>query len=173
MGGQIGATSELGSGSTFWFELELASARGESARVQPAGKRLVDAPASLILVAEDNPINQVLVLRMLEKLGHHVELARDGREAVAKTAAGHYDAVLMDCQMPELDGYAASRAIRRREGRTGHVPIIAMTAHSLAGDREKCLAAGMDDYISKPMRLADLATTLARNLPAAPAALAS
>jgi two-component system, sensor histidine kinase and response regulator len=104
-----------------------------------------------ILVAEDNPVNQAVVLRMLEKMGHTVNIARNGQEAVSFTEAETFDLVFMDVQMPEMDGLTATRSIREREKPTGsHTPIIAMTAHAMKGDKERCLEAGMDGYISKP-----------------------
>lgn len=115
-----------------------------------------------VLVAEDNQINQLAAVHLLQKCGCHVELARDGREAVQMCEAGVYDGVFMDCQMPNLDGYQATEEIRRREPRGRHVPIIAMTANAMKGDREKCLAAGMDDHIAKPMRIASVRKAVAR-----------
>jgi PAS domain S-box-containing protein len=106
-----------------------------------------------ILLAEDSPVNQRLAVAMLSKWGHQVDVANNGREAVDKLQNGSFDLVLMDVQMPELDGYQATAVIREREARRGgHVPIIAMTAHAMTGDREECLAAGMDAYLSKPIR---------------------
>ncbi|HYN15323.1 MAG TPA: response regulator [Terriglobales bacterium] len=114
-----------------------------------------------ILVAEDNPVNQALILRMLEKEGHRASLARNGREAVALVATGRFDAVFMDVQMPEMDGFAATAAIRQREQVLGgHLPIIAMTAYALKGDRERCLDAGMDGYIPKPVSIAAIQAEL-------------
>ena len=114
-----------------------------------------------ILVAEDNPTNQKLVVLLLEQHGHRVTTVTTGREAVAKAGEGPFDVILMDVQMPDMDGFQATAAIRRREGATGaHTPIVAMTAHAMAGDRERCLAAGMDAYVSKPLRLDDLLSTL-------------
>ena len=120
-----------------------------------------------VLVAEDNVVNQAVAERMLEKLGYSVDLARDGREAVDAVARRAYDAVLMDCQMPELDGYGATAEIRGAEGSGGRLPIIAMTAHTMEGDRERCLASGMDDYISKPVLQGQLEEVLERAVPAA------
>jgi len=106
-----------------------------------------------VLVAEDNIVNQRVAARILEKLGMRPDLAADGREAVEMFSLLPYDLIFMDCQMPEMDGYTATREIRRREGPDVHVPIVAMTAEVLAGCREQCLAAGMDDHIGKPMKM--------------------
>jgi CheY-like chemotaxis protein len=110
-----------------------------------------------ILLAEDNTINQKLALSMLRKQGHQVTLASTGREALDAFRRGDFEVILMDVQMPQMDGLEATEAIRRDEQRTGtHVPIIAMTAHAMKGDREWCLGAGMDDYLSKPIRAQQL-----------------
>ena len=112
----------------------------------------VERTALRVLVAEDNAVNQRLASRMLEKRGHRVTLTANGLEAVEALANGHFDLVLMDIQMPEMDGFEATAAIRTREKRDGtHVPIIALTANAMKGDRERCLAAGMDGYLSKPI----------------------
>jgi two-component system sensor histidine kinase/response regulator len=117
--------------------------------------------APLVLIAEDNAINRTVAKALLEKQGLRTAMANNGREAVEMALANDYAAIFMDCQMPELDGYEATRRIRAAEN--GHrVPIIAMTAHSMPGDRERCLGAGMDDYISKPVEAAKLASIVTR-----------
>lgn len=121
-----------------------------------------------ILVVEDNSVNQKLAVRMLEKLGYRPDLVENGQEALAALDVGVYDAVLMDCQMPVMDGFEATAAIRRNEAEgkryvgIGHLPIIAVTANAMQGDRERCLAAGMDAYLAKPIKLEDIRTTLSR-----------
>ncbi|MCC6574584.1 MAG: response regulator [Planctomycetes bacterium] len=131
-----------------------------------AEKVLPGRPNRRVLIAEDNAVNQKLASKILEKLDCHIDVAGNGREAVALVQQIPYDLVFMDCQMPEMDGYDATREIRRLFKAVRHVPIIAMTANALQGDREKCLAAGMDDYISKPMKLEDIRDALSRWLPA-------
>lgn len=115
-----------------------------------------------VLVAEDSPVNQKLVLELLTRQGHHVELATNGHEALRSLESQRFDLVLMDVQMPELDGFEATRRIRSRETERGdHTPIVAMTAHAMTGDRQRCLAAGMDDYLSKPIRSRELYAKIA------------
>jgi PAS domain S-box-containing protein len=114
-----------------------------------------------VLLAEDNPVNQTLAMRILEKLGHNVQVVNDGREALRRSQAEEFDLILMDVQMPEMDGLEATKAIRAAEASTGkHMSIIAMTAHAMKGDREKCLSAGMDGYLSKPIRIDELKRTM-------------
>jgi len=141
----------------------LAEARASQAPLSPGHSASAGAR---ILVVEDNPLNQKLALRMLEKLGCRADLAGNGREAVSLIETGGYDLVFMDCQMPEMDGYEASAIIRQREKDSGgRLPIIAMTAHTMAGDRDKCVEAGMDDYISKPIRKEDILQVISKWIP--------
>jgi PAS domain S-box-containing protein len=174
MGGAIGAESEPDVGSTFWVELPLAAPAVTSGR-DGRPPRPSDADAAVqpvwatppqVLVAEDTPVNQIVAVRTLERCGCQAEVAGDGRQALEMLAKRHYDAVLMDCQMPVMDGYEATVEIRRRESGGRRTPVIAVTAHAMNGAVEKCLAAGMDDYISKPIQRAQLIETLRRWIPA-------
>jgi signal transduction histidine kinase/FixJ family two-component response regulator len=166
MGGRIGAKpSATGRGSTFWFELALGTpADPEDRANQPDTASGILEPLwlnpPLVLVAEDNPVNQIVAVAALKRCGCRVEVVSDGRHALDALSMETYDAVLMDCQMPDMDGYEATMALRLRENGSRRTPVIAMTAHAMDGDREKCLAAGMDDYISKPLRRDQLADVL-------------
>ncbi|MBI5013865.1 MAG: response regulator [Deltaproteobacteria bacterium] len=180
MGGTIGVRSEPGKGSTFLLTLPLEKAapstthsadESSSVAVPPAldgaSHAGADVPRDVahILLAEDNAVNRELAAEMLLMIGYRVDFAATGAEAVRAFAAKRYDAVLMDCQMPEMDGYEATRRIRNAEratsGERRRVPVIALTGHAMEGERERCLAAGMDDFLTKPFKLAQLQALLA------------
>ena len=172
MGGGIRVQSRLGEGSCFRFSVplpvaELAAAAPAQAAPPP---EVAAAPGSggplRVLLAEDNLVNRQLVVRLLEKRGHRVDTAENGREACEAFHRQSYDVILMDVQMPEMTGIEATAAIREAERGTGqHIPIIAMTAHAMNGDRERFLTSGMDGYISKPILVKDLTDALEKISP--------
>ena len=174
MGGDISATSEPGRGSTFRFTIPLGVPDLERvpAESSPEPEGVADAdrapgapPASgagRVLLAEDNAINRNVATQLLTKLGFEVETAVNGEAAVRAVAGKEFDAILMDCQMPDMDGYQATARIRELEDAEERIPIIAVTAHAMQSDREKCLDAGMDDYLAKPFTGADLKAVLLR-----------
>jgi signal transduction histidine kinase/CheY-like chemotaxis protein len=159
LGGSIGVESAPGAGTTVWVLIPFEADRE---RVQESGE--AGAGSGHVLIVDDHPVNQMVALRGIRNLGYSGEVAANGLEALQALERHHFDAVLMDCQMPEMDGYAAAAEIRRREANVSlsHLPIIAMTANPVEGDQERCRAAGMDDYLSKPFRLATLGETLQR-----------
>lgn len=172
MGGRVTVESTLGSGTTFHVHLRLAVDRRRDAVAHPVA---VVGPAGTergrLLLAEDNLANQRIAVWMLERLGFAVDVTSDGGAALARLQAGErYDAVLMDCQMPGVDGYEATAAIRRSSAAYRDLPIIALTAGALETDRQRCLAAGMSDYVSKPVQVEELAAVLERWFPILPPA---
>ena len=170
MGGSWQETT-AGSGSYFVFNINLR--RSEKAERPAAASTLIkgmpsDQPRKemkdlSILLVEDNPINQRITQLMLEPLVKRIEIARNGKEALDMFGTSRYDLILMDVQMPDMDGLEATREIRSDDrARGGHTPVIAMTAHAMKGDRERCLEAGMDGYVAKPIRAQELADVIQR-----------
>ena len=166
MGGRIQLVSKPGEGSTFSFTVPASEvAPDEVPRDAPPQSLDCETPAARslrVLVADDNIVNQRLISRVLEKCGHRVALVGNGSEAVDAARGGAFDVILMDVEMPEMDGFAATSLIRSAEAGARRVPIVAMTAHAMSGDRERCLQAGMDDYLSKPIAARDLEAMLCR-----------
>ena len=181
MGGQIGVESKPGAGSTFWFTINCAKSPDASQRaprlcdtasLTAAGPDKAGVPGAHILVADDNEISLEVAVELLKRAGHHCQPVSTGRQAVEEALKGEYDLILMDCQMPEMDGLEATRTIRKpaREAglprdRQDRLPIIALTANAIRGDRELCLEAGMDDYLAKPLEPRRLMEMLGRYLP--------
>jgi PAS domain S-box-containing protein len=191
MNGRIWVESEVGEGSVFSFTVILGQSQGDGPPELPSGSSPRERPGLRILLAEDNLVNQRLAAWLLEKRGHRLVIANNGREALAAfeeaergapsakrpdqrsalcaSRSAPFDLILMDVQMPDTDGLEATAAIRRREQASGqHIPIIALTAHAMEGDRDRCLAAGMDDFISKPLQDDELFRVIAAHCPAAP-----
>ncbi len=166
MGGDLTAQSTPGRGSLFRLHV-YAERVTPSVAVPPPPPPEVEINNLRILLVEDNAVNQKVALRLLGRLGCQATVANNGREAIAAVQAQSFDLVLMDVQMPEMDGLTATQNIRQWEKEQGKppVPIVAMTANAMAEDRERCLAAGMNEHIGKPVRLEDLRTTLAQFAP--------
>jgi signal transduction histidine kinase/ActR/RegA family two-component response regulator len=163
MGGRVGVDSRVDEGSTFWLELPMRIGAADGAAAPASSREPAPLPPARILLAEDDPVNQMVVTAMLEKLGCSVDVVGDGDAACRAVADGRYDLVFMDCHMPVLDGFEATRCIRdRAPPGAPRLPIVALTADALAGDRERCLAAGMDDYMTKPVSAAQLAAAVRR-----------
>ena len=152
MGGTLSVVSTPGAGSTFRVELMLVAAKAvakDADRPSAAGSGDQRLAGLHLLVAEDNPVNLQVAVAMLEGMGARVDCALDGAQAVAQVRNGHFDALLLDCQMPAMDGYEAARRIRAEGAR--RLPIIAVTANAMSADRDLCLAAGMNDHLAKPL----------------------
>lgn len=170
LGGEIGVESRIGQGSKFWFMLPLKSATAPAttkSERSEAARPAHEAPkfSARVLVAEDNPVNQLVANRYLQKAGCMVDVANNGAEAVEKFKTTEYDMILMDVSMPEMDGLEATRMIRSIEGSVPKIPIVALTAHAMRGDREQCIAVGMNDYLSKPLSYDIMVKALERWLP--------
>jgi CheY-like chemotaxis protein len=166
MGGEIGVKSTAGLGSAFWFTIPFEMGSQLLGEASTSDDASVGVQRKLrILIAEDNSVNQFIAIKMFEKLGHTAVAVANGNEAFDALRTIPYDLVFMDCQMPELDGYATTKMIRNAKTlECNNIPIIAMTANAMSGDREKCIGAGMNDYVSKPMKLKDLALAIERNV---------
>jgi signal transduction histidine kinase/CheY-like chemotaxis protein len=163
LGGEIGFTSELGRGSTFWIEVPSLTGSPENIPVSPLESETISLTRKLhILVAEDNTINQMMIEHLLRRDGHHCDIVANGMEALTAVQNTPYDVVLMDAQMPEMDGEEATQCIRRLAPPDCNIPIIMATANAMAGDRERYLALGVNEYVAKPIDVRLLMTALAK-----------
>jgi CheY-like chemotaxis protein len=172
MGGTIGVESRPGAGSTFHFTAAFGIPTGAQAIAAAAPAQEPRGPAHRlsVLVVEDNLVNQKVTARLLERRGHSVQVACNGLEALAALDRARFDVVLMDVQMPEMDGLEATRRIRAKERQQGrHTPILALTAYAMKGDSERCGEAGMDGYVAKPIRARELYAAVEQHCPSAPA----
>ncbi|MVW75808.1 response regulator [Pseudomonas xionganensis] len=169
MGGTLRAQSEPGQGSVFTLEIPLPFTQHSPSAARPVPTTSAQGQGQLVLLVEDNPVNQTVIEAMLRSLGYQVSLVADGAQAVHCVSQQDFDAILMDCRLPIMDGYEATRLIRQLAGRA-ETPIIALTANALQGDREACLQAGMNDYLAKPFKRADLQQILQRWLAPRPSA---
>jgi CheY-like chemotaxis protein len=170
MGGTIAVESEEGKGTEIGFTIPFkkqpeGAGRDETRRASSAESLRFEGTDARILLVEDDHINRSVALGVLEKFGFRADVAENGEEALAALKKGTYDLVLMDCRMPVMDGYEATRRIRSLDGAAARVPVVAMTASAMSGEREKCIASGMDDYLIKPISRAALLETLIRWLP--------
>lgn len=161
MGGTIDVQSQIGAGATVRFTTQFQRAAPGRVKDEVSNPASLGTPLS-ILVAEDNAVNGRLVTKLLESAGHQVTCASNGRHTLDLVADKHFDLILMDLEMPEMDGFQATAAIRENRDGRPHIPIYALTAHAAPGDREKCLAAGMDGYISKPIQGDELVKVVAK-----------
>jgi CheY-like chemotaxis protein/anti-sigma regulatory factor (Ser/Thr protein kinase) len=164
MGGSVGVSSSPGKGSTFWVRLRLECAEGLPAAPTLTANANGNRSVGRVLLVEDNVVNQRVALGVIRKLGWQADVAGDGAAAVDLRRRNEYAVVFMDCQMPQMDGYVATEHIRKWEALHGEpaVPIVALTAHAMTGDRERCLEVGMNDYLAKPFGLEELRTALDR-----------
>ena len=166
MRGRLGVDSEEGKGSCFWIEVTFEIPLNiEIENPQKVVQKVDKVLEGNVLLVEDNPVNQIIAKKMLEKVGLNYEVVNNGEEAISRMKLTHdFNLVLMDCQMPVMDGYEATQALRvyEKEGGMKHLPVIAMTANAMEGDKDNCLSAGMDDYISKPVNQLALKETLAK-----------
>jgi len=169
MGGRITVSSQPGIGTRFHltlpFDVETTMAPHTAALPSGPDDLIAALPWARVLIVEDNPVNQLVAMEMVKRLGLHADVVGDGAEALAALERLPYDLILMDCQMPVMDGFEATRRLRDRQPPEQRLPVIAMTANAIRGDRERCLEAGMDDYLPKPVRLSELTAMLRRWLP--------